>query len=335
MSIQTYLPRESIAQPEVQSVELFSRDDFGHQSAQAIVAGALSSFLRPLMPSSRETVLKCLREAADDMGAVGYEIHQIPWHKVTSAGLSKLVNDWTQEGLSKSTVRLRTYAVKGLLKSCFIHKLVPHDEFSLIQFVNVTGEGGTEAKRGRYVRQRQQDEMVRSCDEDERKQIGLRDKAFIALLFGAGLRRSEAVKVVIEDLDLTEGQMLVVVKGGKTQTRYLPDWAIEYLVEWRELLKLHEIGTGPVLRRLSKSGRPLSGMSPGGLFVALEDRCLRAGIPVIRPHDARRTLATDMIQDHGLSFAKKAMGHRNVQTTMIYDMTDDEAMRAIFKTRSR
>lgn len=320
---------------EGQSVRFLNRSDFGNKSDQAVVASALSSFLRPLMPSSRETVLKCLREAADDMGAVDYEIHQIPWHKITSAGLNKLINGWTQEDLSKSTVRLRTYSVKGLLKSCFIHKLVPHEEFTLIQLVNVTGDGGTEAKRGRYVRERQQDEMVKSCVEDERNQIGVRDKAFIALLFGAGLRRSEAVSVVIEDLDLAEGQMVVVTKGGKTQTKYLPDWGIEYLAEWLDLLKLNEITTGPVLRRLSKSGRPLSGMSPGGLFVALEDRCIRAGVPVIRPHDARRTLATDMIHDHGLSFAKKALGHKNVQTTMIYDMTDDEAMRTVFKTRRR
>ena len=46
------------------------------------------------------------------------------------------------------------------------------------------------------------------------------------------------------------------------------------------------------------------------------------------------TLATDLISEHGLNIAKLALGHRDIATTAIYDMTDRNAMQNIFSKKT-
>ena len=62
--------------------------------------------------------------------------------------------------------------------------------------------------------------------------LGKRDKAMLSILFGSGVRRSEATRLEIQDLNLNEGMFQVVVKGDHLVEKYLAAWAIEPLREW-------------------------------------------------------------------------------------------------------
>jgi integrase/recombinase XerC len=126
----------------------------------------------------------------------------------------------------------------------------------------------------------------------------------------------------------------LTTKGNNKDLKYLAAWAVAPIEEWLEELKKQGVLEGPILRRRSKTGRALGPMAPHAVWYALGERCIRAGTPIIKPHDARRTLATDLIEEHGLSKAKIALGHKNIATTAIYDMTDRNAMRRIFSEKS-
>ncbi|MNH34698.1 site-specific tyrosine recombinase XerC [compost metagenome] len=89
------------------------------------------------------------------------------------------------------------------------------------------------------------------------------------------------------------------------------------------------------MRRLSKTGTILGDLEGNGLYNALKVRCTVAGVPFVRPHDARRTLATDLINEHGINIAQKALGHKNISTTAVYDMTDDDKLSSVFSARTR
>lgn len=295
------------------------------------VAQALLAYQSRLMDSSWVTIRYALSRAASDLGFYDYDLAEVPWNQVDAPVLQELVRRWSAD-MADSTVKLHVYAVRGLLRSCFTHGLISHLDYLLLDEVRTKG-GVNEVGRGQYVEDGIRRELIASCSTDERKTLAARDLALIALLFGSGIRRAEAVNVAIENLDLGRGSFRVTVKGGRYVEKYLAGWAIKPLREWLAVLATQNQTTGPVLRRVSNGGRALADMKPNGLYVALEKRCIFAGVPVIKPHDARRTVATNLINAKGISFARIALGHSSITTTQRYDMTDSDEVRAHFMSQ--
>ena len=289
---------------------------------------AMNAFLGGLAENSQATVRHGLRKAADEMGYEDAPLHMVPWDRIGYPELNQLVQRW-RGTVSSASIRIYIYSVRGVVKSCMSHNLVHRDQYEPMLDVKAP-KGTNRIGLGQYVKEKDRRRMLQSCGEDKRKALGKRDKAMLSILFGSGVRRSEATRLEIQDLNLKEGMFQVVVKGGNLVEKYLAAWAIEPLREWIDELANLNIKSGPILRRMSKGGKPLSPMSPNGLWRALGERCLYAGVPVMKPHDARRTLATDLISEHGLNIAKIALGHSNIATTAIYDMTDQNIMKKIF-----
>lgn len=318
----------------------------------------LRAFLSPLAESSQVTIQKCLTKAAATMGFGDRPINEVPWHLVDAPIVSELISRWRSD-LAKSTLSLYIFAVRGIAQQCYMHGLMDADQLKMIQTVRLPKSGDRDS-RGQYVKDAWLDALISSCspERDDRRVLALRDLAMLAILFGAGLRRNEASNLAREDLDLDGGRFRVVVKGGKKAMRYIEEWAIEPIRDWlkeiddqakfsrdqppiegptsrRRQPKRSVREGGMVLRRLSKSGTILGDLEGNGLYNALKERCEKAGVNFIRPHDARRTLATNLIRDEGLTYAKLALGHKNISTTQIYDMTDEDEMSSRFRARTR
>ena len=296
------------------------------------VEHALDAFRSRMMPSSWITVGYALTRAASDLGFYDFDLKDVPWEQVTYPVLQRLVGMWKSE-MAGATLKLHVYAVRGLLRSCFTHGLITQHAYALLSEVKVGGDTN-EVGRGKYVEELNRRKLIESCEADERRTLAVRDKAITALLFGAGIRRAEAVSLLIENLDLSQGSFRVTVKGGRFVEKYLAGWAIKHLQEWLGVLAEQGQTSGPVLRRVSNGGRALENMKADGLYKALKYRSIAAGIPVVKPHDARRTVATDLIRAKGISFAKIALGHKSITTTQRYDMTDSDEIRAHFRSQT-
>ena len=83
---------------------------------------------------------------------------------------------------------------------------------------------------------------------------GRRDAALIGLLLGCGLRRSEAVNLRFDQLQLREshwGIVDMVGKGGRLRTVPVPHWCKGLIDVW---LRDSRVTEGKVFRRVSKSG---------------------------------------------------------------------------------
>lgn len=325
-------------------------------SYQHTMEQVLRAFLAPMAKSSQETVQKCLKQAAKTLGFGDRPLHEVPWHRVNSSVILELVSRWRSE-LAKPTLALYITSVRGLARSCYLHDLMSSDQYRKLKEVSLPDFGEGEG-RGQYVKPAWLDKLTQSCESDERAVLGLRDHAMLALLFGSGLRRNEAVNLAREDLDLDGMRFKVVVKGGKKAMRYLSPWAVEPLREWiEEIDRQAQLAKdqppiqgspsrrkkpkravregGLVLRRLSKTGTILGDLVGNGLYDALKERCIVAGVTFIRPHDARRTLATNIIRERGINYAQKALGHKDISTTKRYDMTDEDEMSDMFKGFTR
>ncbi|WP_326430461.1 site-specific integrase (plasmid) [Stutzerimonas frequens] len=297
------------------------------------MAQVLRDFMAGFAPSSRVTMRYALSRAARDLGlGADVAIDSLPWHTLSAAALSELLYSW-REDLDTSTIRLYMHALRGVARACFIRGMMPADQFALIGEVKLP-KGRNKAGRGRAVEAHYKDALLRDCMADERIQ-GVRDAALIALLFGSGIRRAEAANLLDENLDVDEGELRVKVKGGDFAVRYISAWSLPYLKAWRDVRRANEFHRGPFLCRVWKNGKlSNTAMKGRSLFYLLEERSKRAGLPfLVRPHDARRTLGTEMLTEHGELIAQKVLGHADLSTTRIYDKRADNAVKAIFKNR--
>jgi integrase/recombinase XerD len=153
------------------------------------------------------------------------------------------------------------------------------------------------------------------------KPQGLRDRAILELIYGAGLRVSEAVTLNISEIDLAESAVRLTGKRGKTRWAPLPDetkdWLVRYLAEARPHLAKRASG----LMFLSDTGRPLLRQT---VYKKLESFAHLAGLEHgVSPHTLRHTYAVHLLKGGAdLRAVQELLGHESISTTQIYTNLD-------------
>lgn len=148
---------------------------------------------------------------------------------------------------------------------------------------------------------------------------GLRDRALFELLYATGLRRMELVNLALEDIDLSDG--VVMVRHGKgRKDRLLPvgrracHWIGAYLGKARPMLRTQASGAALFI---DEFGRPLSSRYLGDLARRYLDA---AGVRARGScHLFRHAMATHML-DNGadIRHIQAMLGHARLETTQIY-----------------
>lgn len=155
-----------------------------------------------------------------------------------------------------------------------------------------------------------------------------RDAAVLALLYGSGLRISEALSLTRSEAPLTPGEALTVTgKGGKTRmVPVLPvvsDAVARYiaLCPW-------PLAPSEALFRGAKGG-PLS---PRIIQLAVESLRGALGLPPsATPHALRHSFATHLLGLGGdLRAIQELLGHASLSTTQIYTRIDAARLMAAY-----
>jgi integrase/recombinase XerD len=156
---------------------------------------------------------------------------------------------------------------------------------------------------------------------DLAKPGGLRDRVLMELIYGAGLRVSEAVGLKMEEMDLDSGALRVTGKRSKTRWIPLPkatlDWVRTYLVNARP--NLVKRATNLVI--LSDRGLPLIRQTA---YKKLEEYARKAGIETgVSPHVLRHTYAVHLLKGGAdLRAVQELLGHESIATTQVYTQLD-------------
>ena len=162
---------------------------------------------------------------------------------------------------------------------------------------------------------------------------GLRDRALVELLYGTGVRISEAVDIDVDDLKLQERTLVVTGKGDKQRLLPLGDYSIsavqEYLVRARPGLLLKGRGTPAIF--LNARGARLSRQSA---YAVVRGAAQRAKLEVeVSPHTLRHSYATHLIQGGAdVRVVQELLGHASVTTTQIYTAVTPDTLREVYAT---
>jgi len=143
------------------------------------------------------------------------------------------------------------------------------------------------------------------------------------MLFETGLRIGEALSLHVEDLDMTpdDEHLRVVGKGDRCRTVLLDDPAL--VRQLRRYLKKMGHRHGPLFRAAKNGGEgPLRYQSIQALWARY---CRAAGVDCTI-HQLRHSHATELINAGvGLPTIRRRLGHRNIQTTLLYAELSDTA----------
>lgn len=163
--------------------------------------------------------------------------------------------------------------------------------------------------------------------------LALRDRALLEVLYGTGARISEAVGLDVDDLDATDGTVLLRGKGSKERLVPVGSYAREavdnYLVRARP--ELVSTGKGTPALFLNARGGRLSRQSAWSVLVKAADR---AGVTRdVSPHTLRHSFATHLLDGGAdVRVVQELLGHASVTTTQIYTLVTVENLREVFAT---
>ena len=272
-------------------------------SIKAMVIDGLNS------PHSKAMYAK----AIDDFMAWYQERHAPGLTKATvNAYKAHLQNTTTY---APSTINLRLSAIRRLANEAAKNDLIADSQANGVnQVKGITTRG---VRLGNWLTLEQAQALINTPDKTRLK--GLRDRAILALMIGAGLRRSEVAALKLDQLQQRAGRWVIpdlIGKRKRVRTVPVPTWAKGALDEW---ITAANISDGYLFRPVNKgerlAGAKISSQTIQDIVKQYAEAC---GFE-LSAHDLRRTFAhlarTAAAPIDQIQFT---LGHASVQTTERY-----------------
>ena len=163
----------------------------------------------------------------------------------------------------------------------------------------------------------------------------LLDRALLELLYAAGLRISEALRLDLEDISLDGAYVRVIGKGDRERLVPVGEVALDAIRAWLAgprdaLVAQHHVAPirgGPLF--LGRSGRRLARQQAWAIVkgaanaAGLSDR--------VSPHTLRHSFATHLLEGGAdLRIVQELLGHASISTTQLYTHVTGERIREVY-----
>ena len=248
------------------------------------------------------------------------EAHGLDLDRVDGRDLEPYALGLRERGLSPATVRRRLAAARSFLR----HR---------------TREGAREAGvRDVPLPKAPQapphaltaEQAIALCEHPGPDPLGLRDRAVLELLYGAGLRVSELCGLRPGDLDAEAGLVRVLGKGGKERVVPTGGQAVKAVERYLARGRAH-LGRRQEVDALlvnNRGGR----LTRRGVFLIVRRHAEPLGLPDwVGPHALRHAFATHLVEGGcDLRTVQELLGHQRIATTAIYTHVAGTHLRETF-----
>ncbi|MEN6521181.1 MAG: site-specific tyrosine recombinase XerD [Armatimonadota bacterium] len=177
-----------------------------------------------------------------------------------------------------------------------------------------------------------EDDIVRLLSQpDLSEPNGIRDRAMLETMYATGLRVSELVNLLTNDVNLGVGFVRCVGKGSKERVVPIGDIAVgmirRYLNESRPIFAK---GLRNEYLFITRLGGPMTRV---GFWKIVKKYAKSAGITKqITPHVLRHSFATHLLE-HGADIRsiQEMLGHADIATTQVYTHVTREHLREVYR----
>ena len=158
---------------------------------------------------------------------------------------------------------------------------------------------------------------------DDRSAVGRRDHAIVVLLARLGLRAGEVAALTLDDIDWSQGEIVVRGKGNRTEALPMPVDVGQAVVSY-----LHDGRPSAACRALFLHAHaPLVGLTSSSIGGVVHRACVRAGLPPVGAHRLRHSAATGMLRaGASLEEVAQVLRQRSTQVTALYAKVDFVAL---------
>lgn len=159
-------------------------------------------------------------------------------------------------------------------------------------------------------------------DMEKEKWIGMRNKSILMLLYGCGLRISEALNLNFEDINEND---YLIIKGKGNKERMVP--LMDYVKNDIENY-IHECPKNFMKDDPLFVGKRLDRLSPRIIQYVLEKIRHNLSLPeTATPHALRHSFATHLLDSGGdLRTIQELLGHSSLSTTQKYTKVETEKL---------
>lgn len=229
-----------------------------------------------------------------------------------------------QEGVAPASLRRRAGTIKALFKSlCALGELAKDP-------LRLAGTPKIPQRLPTFLTVAQVETLLAA--PDLHTPAGLRDRALLEVLYGAGLRVSELATMRLAAVDWENALLRVCGKGKRERVVLLGEPALQALLDYVE-------GGRPAL--VSERSRDWlwlnrfgGGLSVRAVQLAVHRYAVAAALPkAVHPHLLRHSFATHMLEGGAdVRVVQELLGHASVGTTQIYTHVTETAKRAAIET---
>jgi integrase/recombinase XerD len=271
-----------------------------------------------------------IRAYRGDLQDFGASVGRASWDRSADAAVGYLAQRSRPRaagggGLASTSLRRRAAALKGFYRFAYGEGRIPVDVAALIDL----------PRQGRRLPD------TLSVEEtgrlmDRAADAGPRDAALLELLYGAGLRVSEALGLDLDDVSLDGAFVRVIGKGDKERLVPIGEAALDALIAWIDGQRAVIVARHP---GHAERGGPLFVGDRGGRLArqqawAMVGRAARAAdLPAtVSPHTLRHSFATHLLEGGAdLRVVQELLGHASISTTQLYTHLTGERIRDVYR----
>ncbi|MDX9791268.1 MAG: tyrosine-type recombinase/integrase [Candidatus Kapaibacterium sp.] len=221
----------------------------------------------------------------------------------------------------KNTLKLRMSALRSFLKYCYKNEYI--DKNPAISISSIKSDKRLPA----FLVENEVTEIVAKFDDSSYKSI--RSLALIELLYGSGLRISEALNLKFNDINFSDKIIKVTGKGNRERIVPLSSKSLEAL---QKLIKMRKevliIDKDYIF--LADNGKKMYHSAAYRIVQNAMKGSTES--PKKSPHVLRHTFATHLLS-HGADIrsVSEMLGHKSLSTTTIYTHLSIEQLKETYK----
>ncbi|MEN8263029.1 MAG: site-specific tyrosine recombinase XerD [Nitrospirota bacterium] len=234
--------------------------------------------------------------------------------------ITSFLNHLRDSGNQANTLARNIAALRGLCKFMLLEGLISEDPIENLStpkgWKRIPRVIGAEAVSG-------------LLKQPEGKNLSLRDRAILEIIYSSGLRVSETINIKMGDINFEAGFITIRGKGSKERIVPINEQTLitikNYIEESRPEILKHR---NSQFLFLAKGGKP---MTRQRLWQIIKIYSKQLSIEM-SPHTLRHCFATHLLEGGAdLRALQKMLGHTDISTTQIYTKVTPERLKKVHK----